>query len=105
MNPTRRHFSPELKAQIVRRHFVDKEPISKLADEYGLQPSQIHTWGKTLFDQAHKVFENTPGRPPRAERLKGQELEKLQAKLVQKNEVIAELMQEHVQLKKALGEP
>ena len=40
------------------------------------------------------------GRPPRVERLQAKLVERLQTKLVQKNEVIAELMQEHVQLKK-----
>jgi len=39
------------------------------------------------------------------ERLQAKLVERLQTKLVQKNEVIAELMQEHVQLKKELGEP
>ena len=39
------------------------------------------------------------------ERLQAKLLERLQSKLVEKNEVIAELMQEHVQLKKELGEP
>ena len=32
-------------------------------------------------------------------------MQSLEAKLQQKNEVIAELLQEHVQLKKAIGEP
>ncbi|MEX0712490.1 MAG: hypothetical protein WD278_09080 [Pirellulales bacterium] len=33
MSRTRRHFTVEQKAQIVRRHLADKEPVSKLADE------------------------------------------------------------------------
>jgi hypothetical protein len=37
--------------------------------------------------------------------VKDRKIEHLQAKLVQKNEVIAELMEEHVKLKKELGEP
>ena len=38
MSKTRRHFTPEQKAEIVRRHVVGKEPVSNLADEFGLQP-------------------------------------------------------------------
>jgi transposase len=96
MRQSRRHFPVSQKAQIVRRHLSGKEPVSNLADEFGLQPSQIHTWVKQVLDQAERALERAAGRPPRTERL--------QAKLVNKNEVIAELMQEHVQLKKDLGE-
>ena len=47
-----------------------------------------------------------PGRPAtRIEQVKDRKIEHLQAKLVQKNEVIAELMEDHVKLKKDLGEP
>jgi transposase-like protein len=105
MNPTRRHFTPEQKAQIVRRHLSGKEPISNLADEFGLQPSQIHNWIKLVLDQAANAFQHAPGRPPRIEKAKDRRIEQLQARLVQKNEVIAELMEDHVKLKKELGEP
>ena len=47
---TRRHFTPEQKAAIVRRHMVDKVPISDLCDEYGLQPSVLHGWHKQAAD-------------------------------------------------------
>ena len=105
MRQSRRHFSASQKAQIVRRHISGKEPVSNLADEFGLQPSQIHTWVKQVLDQAERALDRPAGRPPRAERLQAKLVERLQSKLVEKNEVIAELMQEHVQLKKELGEP
>jgi transposase len=93
------------KAQIVRRHLGGKEPVSSLADEFGLQPSQIHTWVKQVLDQAERAFEHAAGRPPRVEQLKDRKIEHLRAKLTQKNEVIAELMEDHVKLKKELGDP
>jgi transposase len=105
MSQTRRHVTPDQKAQIVRRHLSGKEPVSNLADEFGLQPSQIHNWVKQVLDQAEKAFQHGPGRPPRVEQVKDRTIEHLQAKLVQKNEVIAELMEDHVKLKKELGEP
>jgi transposase len=104
MRQSRRHFSVSQKAQIVRRHISGKELVSNLADEFGLQPSQIHTWVKQVLDQAERALERPAGRPPRTERLQAKLVERLQSKLVKKNEVIAELMQEHVQLKKELGE-
>jgi transposase-like protein len=105
MRQSRRHFTAEQKAQIVRRHLSGKEPVSNLADELGIQPSQIHNWVKQLLDQADRAFQGGPGRPPRIEQVKDRKIEHLRAKLVQKNEVIAELMEEHVKLKKESGEP
>jgi transposase len=105
MSQTRRHFTPEQKAQIIRRHLSDKEAVSDLADEFGLQPSQIHAWVKLVLDQAERAFQHPVGRPPRVDQLQAQVVERLNTKLAQKNEVIAELMEDHVKLKKELGEP
>jgi transposase-like protein len=46
MSKPRRHFSAPQKAEIVRRHLAGKEPVSNLADEFHLQPTQIHAWLK-----------------------------------------------------------
>jgi transposase len=104
---TRRTFTPSQKAQVVRRHLAGKEAVSDLADELGVQPSQIHLWVKQVLEQAERAFEKTPGagrQARRAEDNKDQRIEQLQAKLVNKNEVIAELMEENVRAKKANGE-
>jgi transposase-like protein len=102
---TRRHFTAEQKAQIVRRHLGGKVPVSDLADELGLQPSLIHLWIKQVLDQAEKAFQRSATRSAqRADDAKSQKIAQLEAKLVKKNEVVAELMEAHVQLKKELGE-
>lgn len=36
---SRRHFTTEQKVEILRRHMVDKVPVSDLCNELGLQPS------------------------------------------------------------------
>ena len=103
MSRTRRQFTAEQKAQVVRRHLAGKEPVSDLADDLQVQPSLIHLWVKQLLDQAERAF-HRPAGARREEQAQSRQIEQLQAKLVQKNEVISELMQEHVQLKKELGE-
>ena len=103
MSRTRRHFSAEQKAQIVRRHLAGKEAVSKLAEELEIQPSQIHTWVNQVLAQAEKALENPQGRR-REDHSAQRRIEQLQAKLVQKNEVIAELMEANVLSKNALGE-
>ncbi len=35
-------FTVEQKAEVVRRHLGQQESVSKLAEELGVQPSQIH---------------------------------------------------------------
>jgi transposase-like protein len=105
MSKSRRHFTAVQKADIVRRHLAGKEPVSNLAEEFQVQPSQIHAWIKQVLDQAEQAFAKTAkGAAQRIENGKDQKIAALEAKLVKKNEVVAELMEEHVQLKKELGE-
>ena len=104
MTRSRRNFTAQEKAAIVKRHLVDKTPVSNLCDEFGLQPTQIYNWQKQLFENASLAFQR-PGLLSKQDHAKDRKIEALQAKIQQKNEVVAELLQEHVQLKKELGEP
>jgi transposase len=100
----RRHLSPQEKVAILKRHLVEGTPVSDLCDEFGLNPTVFYQWQRQLFENAHLAFDN--GRKIKAvEDAKEQKIEKLEAKLQRKNEVLAELMEEHTQLKKELGEP
>ena len=103
----RRHFSGTDKVAILKRHLVEKVPISDLCDEHKIQPSQFYTWLREFFENAHVAFDK--GRKPRAakaaEDTKDRKIQQLEAKLVRKNEVLSELMEEHTLLKKELGEP
>jgi transposase len=102
---TRRTFSPQQKADTVRRHLADQVPVSNLADELDVQPTLIHLWVRQVLEQAERAFERSAGRvAKRADDAKDQKIAQLQEKLVKKNEVVAELMEAHVQLKKELGE-
>ena len=103
MTRQRRRFTSAEKAAVVRRHLVDKVPVSDLCDELGLQPTQIYTWQKQLFENAALAFER-PGRKVKQTDARDRKIEALEAKLRQKNEVVSELLEEHVQLKKELGD-
>lgn len=39
MKKQRKHYTPEEKVAILRRHLVERVPISDLCDELGLQPT------------------------------------------------------------------
>ena len=103
---SRRTFTSQQKAEIVRRHLSGKEPVSKLAEELGVQPGQIHQWVQLVLAQAETAFDRAArgSAPDKAATQREAKIAALEAKLIQKNEVIGELMQEHVQLKKELGE-
>jgi transposase-like protein len=99
----RRYLSAQEKVAILKRHLVEGTPVSDLCDEYGLNPTVFYTWQRQLFENAHLAFEN--GRKVKAvEDAKDKKIEQLEGKLQRKNEVLAELMEEHTQLKKDLGE-
>ena len=99
----RRHFQDTEKVAIIKRHLIDKVPISDLCDELDLFPNQIYDWLKKFFENGHLAFAN--GRKGKAvEDAQQQKIEKLEAKLVRKNEVLSELMEAHTELKKSLGE-
>lgn len=108
MSRTRRTFTAPQKADIVRKHLRDKVPVSQLADELDIQPSQIHQWVNLVLAQAEQAFTNTTRqdkrRRARQEETRQQRIQMLEAKLDLKNEVIAELMEENIKSKKANGE-
>src|SRR5215471_1811250 len=57
MKKQRKHYPPEEKVAILRRHLREKEPISKLCDELGLQPTVFYRWQKEFFENGAAAFE------------------------------------------------
>ena len=100
-------LTPEQKVGILREHLIEKVPVSQVCDKNGVSIVNFYNWQKQFFENGAVVFE----RKPNSANVKRQEdanlakIEVLETKLQQKNEVIAELLQEHVQLKKANGAP
>jgi transposase len=103
MNSERRHYTPQEKVDALKQHLLEKAPISDLCQRLGIAPTLFYRWQKEFFENAHTVFDN--GRKSKAlEDAKDEKIQKLEAKLVRKNEVMAELMEAHTELKKSLGE-
>ena len=99
----RRSFAADQKAALLRRHHVDKVPVSQLCEENDLQPSLFYYWQKQLFENAATALQpQAPVAPSKALKAKVEALEKQVAK---KDAVIAWVTEEHVKLKKTLGEP
>ena len=99
----RRYLPTADKVAALKRHLLEGVPVSQLCDELGIKPTVFYSWQKLLFENAHLAFEN--GRKAKGpEDAKDKKIEHLEAKVQRKNEVLAELMEEHTKLKKDLGE-
>ena len=101
MKKPRKHYTAEEKVAILRRHLLDKEPVSKLCDELGLQPTVLYRWQKEFFENGPAAFQQNSRTSHQAEQ---ERIEYLEKKIQTKDEVLAELMAEHIALKKSLGE-
>ena len=97
---TRKNYSPQQKVAILKKHLTERVALSDLCEQYGIHPTVFYRWQKAFFEKGHLAFENTDSKSSRAEK----KIAKLEQKLVNKNEVLSELMEEHVALKKSLGE-
>ena len=101
MRKKRHNYTPEEKVLILKRHLVEKVPVSELCDEYHLQPKVFYSWQQQLFEGATAALTRSPQGSNREERKR---IHQLEQKLQKKHEVLSELMEEHLQLKKELGE-
>ena len=57
MRKERKHYTAEEKVAILRRHLLDKEPVSDLCDELGLQPTVFYRWQKEFFENGAAAFQ------------------------------------------------
>ena len=102
MKTNRRKFSADEKVKILRKHLIEKVPISEVCDQHGIKPTQFYQWQKQFFENGAAAFANDR-KDSQAKKLERKNAQ-LQAKLANKDEVIAEIMASHVRLKKSLGE-
>jgi transposase-like protein len=58
MKKQRKHYTPEEKVAILRRHLVEGVPISDLCDELGLQPTVFYRWQKESFENGAAAFQH-----------------------------------------------
>lgn len=99
---TRRNHTTAQKIALLKRHHIDKVPVSELCDEAQLQPSVFYGWQRRLFENGAAALEGSK-RSGHEQQLQLQVVQ-LEARLAIKDSVIAEITAEYVQLKKSSGE-
>ena len=96
---TRKRYSPQDKVKILREHLEQKQSVADVCERYRIHPNQFYRWKKELFEKASELFTS------KKEQLQARKkIEKLEQQLIDRNEIIAELLQENLKLKKANGE-
>lgn len=103
MKKPRRSFPATEKVAALKRHLVEKVAVSDLCNELDISPTLFYGWLKAFFENGHAAFDNGRKTKP-VEDSKDKKIERLEAKLQRKNEVLAELLEEHTLLKKEFGE-
>ena len=101
MNKPRKYYTAVEKVAILRRYLIERIPVSDVCDQYKIQLSMFYNWQKQFFENGAAAFEQARSTP---EKHLDRRIAALQDKLQRKNEVVAELLEEHVKLKKVLGE-
>jgi transposase len=98
---TRKRFTAQEKVAILRLHLLEHVAISDLCDRHGIHPTMFYRWQKEFFENGAAALEPRSRHPADA---KDQRIAALEQKLQHKHEVLSELMEEHIKLKKELGE-
>jgi len=98
---TRKRFASQERVAILRLHLLEHTPVSDLCDQHGIRPGMFYRWQKEFFENGAAAFE---ARSRRAGDCKDKRITFLEDKLRRKHEVLSELMEEHIKLKKELGE-
>jgi transposase-like protein len=93
-------FNSEQKMQILRELLLERKSMATICEKHALQPTQVYKWQQELFENGKLAFERESVRDQKIYNMK---IEELQSKLAHKTEVMFELMEEHVKLKKSLG--
>ncbi len=102
MKRKRKQYTGEEKVAVLRKHLLEGVLVSDVCEEHGLRPTVFYRWQKQFFEQGAVVFQRSQdGETSRLKR----EVGRLEDKVAKKNEVLGELMEEYVALKKELGAP
>src|SRR6202158_1180921 len=84
MRKERKHFTPEEKVAILRRHLVDKVPVSERCEKLGPRPTVFYRWQKELFENGAAAFQSQE-RPQRQVEEKQKRIEFLEKKVQTKD--------------------
>lgn len=95
----RQRLTAEAKVSILKEHLENHISVADICEKYRIHPNQFYQWKKTFFENAVELFTKKKSKN-QSDRDRAQFEETLR----ERNEVIAELLQENLKLKKLSGE-
>lgn len=100
MSKKRRKFTAEQKVSFIRKHLIEKVPVSEICEGININPTQFYKWQSAFFENGAKAFSSdSNSQLKKAE----QNSKRLKDNVSEKNDIIAELVEENIRLKKARG--
>ena len=100
MSKKRRHFSAQQKVQAIKKHLIDQTPVSDICDELKITTTLFYRWQTDFFENGEKAFvKESDSRLKKA----SEKNNSLEQNLTKKNDIIAELVEENIRLKKKNG--
>ena len=100
MSKKRRNFTAQQKVEAVKKHLVNKEPVSDICDELGISTSHYYQWQSEFFANGEQAF--CRDNKKSAKKNQGK-IQKLESDMAKRNEAIAELLEDNIRLKKQHG--
>jgi len=95
----RPYLSAEDKVLAVKRHLLEQIPVSEICDELGVDPNRFYDWQTQLFQNGASAL-----RPDKKIKNLESKVESLESKLLRKDQVVSELIEELMDSKKKTGE-
>lgn len=89
----RNRLTTEEKVIVLKEHFIGKKLVSDICEDNNIHPSQFYRWQSELLCNAVYAFDK--GKDKESVKWQKKALE-LEQKLIRKNEVLSELMEEHI---------
>ena len=97
----RKRYTAEKKTLILRELLENNVPISELAEKYQVHVNDIYNWKKKLFEGAKDIFEPSNGNRKQKTN-EERKISKLESKLKDRDEAIAMLLKENIEIKKSI---
>jgi transposase-like protein len=85
---------------VLREVLENKVQIGELSEKYSIHPNVIYSWKKTLFEKGEQLFED---KREKNNSKTEEKISRLEAKLKVRNDLISEIMEDNIRLKKKLN--
>jgi transposase len=100
----RRNYQAEEKLSILKEHLSEGKAVSEVCERHGVRPSLFYYWQRQLFENGALALGPTKKVASAKEQRQVERISYLEGRLARKDQVIAELSEDLVQLKKEAGE-